>query len=81
LVDGQLYSEYVGVPVQNVGSSFVGVGFTILPTKGSGDVIRLHPEHVNPPFKLAPGQTTLLPVRITMDKRGPAEQCEGTSPI
>ena len=76
-MDGELFSEYIGIPVQNVDSSFVGVGFTILPNKASGDVIRLHPDHVNPPFRLGPGQTTLLPLRITMDKRSTKGQCEG----
>ena len=76
-MDGELFSEYIGIPVQNVDSSFAGVGFTILPDKASGDVIRLHPEHVNPPFRLGPGQTTLLPLRITMDKRSTKGQCEG----
>eukprot|EP00026_Physarum_polycephalum_P002049 Phypoly_transcript_02053.p1 GENE.Phypoly_transcript_02053~~Phypoly_transcript_02053.p1 ORF type:complete len:900 (+),score=110.07 Phypoly_transcript_02053:31-2730(+) len=74
LVDGQLFSEYVGIPVQNVGPSFVGVEFTI---RGSDDVIRLHPEHVNPPFKLASGQTTLLPLQIAMNKRNSQGACEG----
>ena len=71
-MDGALYSEYIGIPILNVGQTSIGVTFTILSTD-----VKLHPEHINPPFKLASGQTTIFPLRIAMDRRSTTDNCEG----
>jgi hypothetical protein len=47
-----------------------------LPNHESDYVIGLHPEHANPEFQIAPGQTTILPVRISLTKRTRDSECE-----
>lgn len=70
-----MFSEYIGLPMQNVDKSYVQVGFKILPDSSGPYLVELHSGYKDPEFNLAPGQITILPLRIRLSKRNAGEGC------